>query len=42
MKKNIRVSEPSPEMIEKIICARNAIASQKERMLKCPTAAIMP
>lgn len=36
MKKNIRVSEPSPEMIEKIICARNAIASQKERMLKCP------
>lgn len=36
MKKNIRVSEPSPEMLEKIIRARNAIASQKERNLKCP------
>lgn len=36
MKKNIRVSEPSPEMLEKIVRARTAIASQKERNLKCP------
>lgn len=33
MKKNIRVSEPSPEMLEKIVRARTAIASQKERNL---------
>lgn len=36
MKKNIRVSEPSPEMLEKIVRTRTAIASQKERNLKCP------
>lgn len=36
MKKDIRVSEPPPEMIEKIVRARTAIASQKERNLKCP------
>lgn len=36
MKKNIRVSEPSPEMLEKIVRARTAIASQRERNLKYP------
>ena len=36
MKKNIRVSEPSDEMREKIQKARHAIASQKMRMVKCP------
>lgn len=36
MKKNIRVSEPSPEMQEKIRRARHAIVNQKMRMLKCP------
>lgn len=36
MKKNIRVSEPSPEMMVKIRRARSAIANQKRRMVKCP------
>lgn len=36
MKKNIRVQEPSHEMQQKIIKARNAIASQQERTIKCP------
>ena len=36
MKKNIRVSEPSPEMQEKIRKARSAIVNQKMRMVKCP------
>ena len=36
MKKNIRVTEPSPEMLAKIRRARTAIATQKERSLKCP------
>lgn len=36
MKKNIRVSEPSPEMQEKIRRARCAIVNQKMRMVKCP------
>ena len=36
MKKNIRVSEPSPEMQEKIRRARHAIVNQKMRMVKCP------
>ena len=36
MKKNIRVSEPSPEMQEKIRRARSAIVNQKMRMVKCP------
>lgn len=36
MKKNIRVSEPSQEMLQKIVRARVAIASQRERSLKCP------
>ena len=36
MKKNIRVSEPSPEMQEKIRRARCAIVNQKMRMMKCP------
>ena len=36
MKKNIRVSEPSAEMQEKIKKARYAIANQKMRMVKCP------
>ena len=31
MKKNIRVSEPSPEMLEKIVRARTAIASQDRK-----------
>ncbi len=38
MKKNIRVSEPSPEMQEKIHRARCAIVNQKRRMVKCPIA----
>lgn len=36
MKKNIRVSEPSDEMREKIQKARHAISGQKMRMVKCP------
>lgn len=36
MSKKVRVQEPSPEMLEKIVRARTAIASQKERELKCP------
>ena len=36
MKKNIRVTEPSQEMLEKIVRARKAIATQKERSLRCP------
>lgn len=36
MSKNIRVSEPSPEMMGKIIRARQAIAEQKPRFIKCP------
>ena len=36
MKKNIRASEPSAEMQEKIKKARYAIANQKMRMVKCP------
>ena len=36
MKKNIRVSEPSAEMQEKIKKARHAIATQIMRMVKCP------
>ena len=36
MKKSIRVSEPSPEMQEKIRRARCAIVNQKMRMVKCP------
>ena len=34
--KDIRVTEPSLEMQEKIKRARHAIASQKTRMVKCP------
>jgi len=34
--KNIRISEPSPEMMGKIIRARQAIAEQKPRFIKCP------
>ena len=34
--KNIRVTEPSLEMQEKIKRARRAIVSQKTRMVKCP------
>lgn len=34
--KNIRVQEPSHEMQEKIVRARKAIASQKQRTIKCP------
>ncbi len=36
MAKNIRVTEPSLEMQEKIKRARRAIVSQKTRMVKCP------
>lgn len=36
MAKDIRVTEPSLEMQEKIKRARHAIASQKTRMVKCP------
>ena len=36
MKKSIRISEPSAEMLNKIQRARRAIASQKMRMVKCP------
>ena len=36
MRKNIRVQEPSQEMQEKIIRARTAISTQKERTIKCP------
>ena len=38
MAKDIRVSEPSLEMQEKIKRARRAIASQKMRTVKCPYA----
>ena len=36
MSKNIRMTEPSAEMLVKIRMARNAIASQNPRMVKCP------
>lgn len=36
MAKDIRVTEPSLEMQEKIKRARHAIVSQKTRMVKCP------
>lgn len=36
MKRDIRVSEPSAEMQEKISRACEAIAQQKKRMVKCP------
>ena len=36
MSKNIHMTEPSDEMMAKIRMARNAIASQKPRMVKCP------
>lgn len=36
MTKDIRVTEPSLEMQEKIKRARHAIATQKTRMVKCP------
>ena len=36
MKKSIRVSEPSPEMQEKIRRARCAIVNQKMRMGEMP------
>lgn len=36
MAKDIRVTEPSLEMQEKIKRARCAIVSQKTRMVKCP------
>ena len=36
MSKNIRITEPSPEMMGKIIQARKAIAEQKPRYIKCP------
>lgn len=35
-KASIRITEPSPEMLQKIIRAREAIANQEERFLKCP------
>ena len=36
MAKDIRVTEPSLEIQEKIKRARRAIVSQKTRMVKCP------
>lgn len=36
MAKDIRITEPSLEMQEKIKRARRAIVSQKTRMVKCP------
>ena len=36
MSRNIRVSEPSAEMQIKIIRAKDAIASQKPRIVRCP------
>ena len=36
MKKNVRISEPSPEMQKKIQLARYAIATQTHRTVQCP------
>ena len=36
MNKNIRVITPSPEVMAKVIRAREAIASQQHRVIKCP------
>ena len=36
MSRNIRVSEPSAEMQIKIIRAKDAIVSQKPRIVRCP------
>lgn len=36
MKNNIRITEPSQEMMRKIVQARKAIAEQKARYIKCP------
>ena len=36
MSKNIRISEPSLEMQQKIQRARHAISSQTMRMVQCP------
>lgn len=36
MSRNIRVAEPSPELQRKIIRARQAIAEQEPRVIKCP------
>lgn len=36
MNRNIRITEPSQEMMGKIIRARKAIAEQKARYIKCP------
>ena len=36
MNKNIRVTTPSAEVMEKVIRAREAIASQQHRIIRCP------
>ncbi len=36
MNKNIRVGTPSAEVMAKVIRAREAIASQQRRTIKCP------
>lgn len=36
MRSNIRITEPSQEMMSKIVQARQAIAEQKARYIKCP------
>lgn len=36
MSRNVRVSEPPPEVQRKIIRARQAIAEQEPRIIKCP------
>lgn len=35
-RKNIRIREPSPEILLKVRRARDAIANQTSRSLKCP------
>ena len=36
MSKNVRITEPSQEMLDKIIRAREAIVAQRPRYIKCP------
>ena len=33
---DVRITEPSAEMRQKLLRARNAIANQKPRFIKCP------
>lgn len=36
MSRAVHIAEPSPEMMAKIRTARNAIATQRTRTIKCP------